>query len=306
MKLLTVKDEIIRAQVNDSHFDDNALHFLDEKTDEQMKLYAAKYFEGHTGAHLKRMKADNAYLIYENTDIKYGEQKQSQGVILQFNVADGEICDVNFFTADTAKVKGLKTLLSGDITKSHYTPENAEAIKNDNLFYDKDLARIFGEMGKDFEIDKKDNYVFYKNQYLILEKGRMEGNILYDLCNAIKKQFDENAKQDRAGRCVRFTLDGKERRVNISGGKWPEMNGYRYPSTDVFLKYMERIKNEHVAAPNAFYNGAEFKISKYSNTKNMEDLVETQFKDKYLQSLISYNENMLNTKSRENEVEEGR
>ena len=290
MKLLTVHDEIKNVMVTDSRYDENAIHFLDEKTDAIARDIAKNYLTDKNRAHLKRLKMDNAYLIYEDTDIKYGNDKQSQGVIVQFDLLEQRVCDVNFITADTSEVGKINSALQYGLHKSHYSSTEAEALKKDTMFNDSNMVKMFKELGEEYKIEELDSDVFYKNQYLLLEKGRLQSGFLFDLYRDIKDLTkDENCRMDKPGRCVFFALNGKERRVNVLGGNMPEMDGYIYMTKERMLAHIKNMMKGKIEAPPAFYNGVEVELGKYSVSKNLEDLIDKRFKDKYLESLIRYN-----------------
>lgn len=299
MKLLTVKDEVKNVTVMDNRYDENAIHFLNEKTDKVARAVAKKYLGGRgDNIHLKRMKNDNAYLIYEDTSIKYGNEAQSQGVLLQFDLLESRVCDVNFITADTKKIANITSCLSFDLHKTHYTEENVESLKKDEIFYAPDMVKMFKELGEEHEIKDIDSDVFYKNQYLLLEKGRLQTGVLFDLYRDIKDLTkDPNAQMSKTGRCVTFALNGQLKRVNVLGGTMPEMNGYIYFTKERMLAHIKNVMNGKITPPPAFYNGVELELGKYSVSKNLEDMIDKRFKDNYLMSLIRYNEEINATKT---------
>ena len=102
MQLLTAYDEVVNIHVPDGNLEKNEnLHTLDADTDSVIRGIANEYYKGNKNAHLRRMKNDNGYLIYEDTGIKYGDRPQSQGVFVQFNYACGDVCNLLFFSVDT-------------------------------------------------------------------------------------------------------------------------------------------------------------------------------------------------------------
>ncbi len=290
MKLLSVKDEIRNITVTDSRYDEKALHFLDDKTDAEARKIAMRYFPDKSTVHMKKFKNDNAYLIYTDTDIKYGNARQCQGVMIQFDLLDGIICDVNFITADLEKMKDIKSALQFDLHRAHFSEQNVESLKKDAMFNDPAMVKMFKELGEEFGIAELDSDVFYKNQYLLLEKGRLQSGILFDLYRDIKDlTHDENTHMDKSGRCVTFALNGQHKRVNVIGGNMPEMDGYIYFTKERMLSHIKNVMKGKQVPPPVLYNGVEFELKKYSNSKKLEDLIDPRFKSNYLESLIQYN-----------------
>ena len=307
MKLLTVYDEIMNMKINDHHYDMDSIHLLNDETDKEMKRLAYNYFKGDKAAHLRKMPKENVYMLYKETDIKIGDKKQAQGITVQYNMADGQVSDVAFFTADMDKVAKIPTVLSYDCHRVHYTEGNVKALKDDKTFYDTDMVKIWGEIGENYDVANKDYGVYWKNQYLLLEKGTLKTDILFDLYRSVKDATgDENCRYSKTDRRLTFTLNGKEEHINILGGTMPEMDGYIYFTKENMMKHVHDLINGRKECPPVFYDGTEVYLRAYSNSKNFEDIIDSKFKDKYLDSLIKYNSNITQNLTNNQEVSEER
>lgn len=293
MKFLTVYDEIKNVRVIGNRYDENAIYKLDAETDKEIRGIAKQYFAGDKSVKLRRMAKENAYMLYADTEIKYAEKKQSQGITVQYNMIDKQICDICFFTMDADKAGDVATIMSNRLHRIHYTKGNADALLNDKLFYENRLVKMFKELGEKYDLENKDYGVYHKNLYLLLEKSKLKQGFIFELYQAIKDATgDENCHYSKEDRCITFKINGEEKRVNILGGQIPEMDGYMYMTKEGMMQEIHAQLRGERTAPPIFYGGTELYLRNYSHTKNLDDIIDSRFKDKYLESLIAYNSNI--------------
>lgn len=284
MKLLNRYDEVKEVCVTDSHIDVSQIKFIDKKTDQEMAGIAAKYFAGNKSVHLKRLAMDNAYLLYKITDIRHGNDRQIQGLMFQYDLLDQKICDVNFFSVNEDRMKCIKSLLQPDFHRNQYTESNVMAMIKDNLSYDKEMVKIFAELGKEFHLAEMDNNVYFKNSYLLLERARVANDFLYKFYIQIKGLDGvENCRYDKFKHNITFIKDGKEKKINIIGSIYPEMDGIYEASPEQMIV---RIKEGNSWITSKFYGECEVELCKYSHSHDLSDLVSPKLKSNYERSLV--------------------
>ncbi len=284
MKLLNRHDEVKEVCVTDSHIDVNRIRFIDKTTDQEMAGIAAKYFTGDRNVHLKRLSSDNAYLLYKTTDIRHGNDRQIQGLMFQYDLLDQKICDINFFSVNEDKLKNIKSVLQLDFRRSQYTEGNVAAMLKDTLSYDKELVKIFSELGKEYHLAEMDNDVYFKNSYLLLERARVANDFLYKFYLQVKGLDGvENCRYDKFKHNITFTKDGKEKKINIIGSVYPEMDGIYEASPEQMI---DRIKEGKNWTTSKFYGGCEAELCRYSHSHDLFDMVNPKLRDNYERSLM--------------------
>lgn len=282
MKLLSVYDDVADIKVPNGNLKENpAIHLLDADTDKAVREIAKKYFDSKN-VRLKRMESENAYMIFTNTDINYGGNLQAQGIYVQYDMLAGEMCSLLFFSAPADKMQEIKSIRNFKYGVTLYNDENVAALEAESLLYDKQVLKMFREVGKENHIDEKDNSVVWKNLYLILSRAKMtDASILFDIYSGIKDiPGVTDCRYSKPDKCVSFNLNSHPQRINIVGGDIPEMNGCYFTRENIVEVVKRYANNEFISELQAA--DGKIPIGQYSKSRLFVDIIDARFQEKYM------------------------